>query len=182
MKKREHVQFIISLNCCSWFSADFNLSRTWINKKQTKSDEKITTVYERQYIVHNNQQYIICKIESQIAVSHSHRTKYPCSPSKFFLSDCMLFIQYSNLFFCTIYWFLYGKKKWSINPNGKIWMCTSFANIFVVYLIHPFEFKVFKQSSLTCHDTFLLHYEHWRYEEGHNGQFDEPFTWNTFGK
>jgi hypothetical protein len=182
MKKREHVQFIISLNCCSWFSADFNLSRTWINKKQTKSDEKITTVYERQYIVHKNQQYIICKIESQIAVSHSHRTKYPCSPSKFFFVRLHVIHSILKSFFCTIYWFLYGGKKWSINPNGKIWMCTSFANIFVVYLIHPFEFKVFKQSSLTCHYTFLLHYEHWRYEEGHNGQFDEPFTWNTFGK
>lgn len=121
MKKREHVQFIISLNCCSWFSADFNLSRTWINKKQTKSDEKITTVYERQYIVHNNQQYIICKIESQIAVSHSHRTKYPCSPSKLFF--VRLHVIHSILksseelphlykyIFCTIYWFLYGKKN-----------------------------------------------------------------------
>ena len=38
--------------------------------------------------------------------------------------------------------------------------CVHPLQIFVVYLIHPFEFKVFKQSSLTCHDTFLLHYEH----------------------
>jgi len=53
-------------------------------KNKTKSDEKITTVYERQYIVHNIQQYIIRKIESQIADSHSHKTKYPCSTSKLF--------------------------------------------------------------------------------------------------
>lgn len=124
MKKREHVQFITSLTCCSWFSADFNLSRTCITKKKKKKiRQKITTVYERQYIIHNIQQYIhihVCKIQLQIAGSHSHIhvhvTKYPCSPSKLYFCQIacysfntqifrgiITFIQLYKYIFCTIY-------------------------------------------------------------------------------
>lgn len=110
---------IISLNCCSWFSADFNLSRTCIKKKKKKkSDKKITTVYERQYIVHNIQQYIICKIQSQIADSHSHRTKYPCSPSK--------------LFFCQIACYSFNTKN--LQRNYHIYTSIYFARYIDFYM------------------------------------------------